>query len=251
MTEINISSTHFKSIYNARKNIIDVLSSLNYNVDDVNHFSVDELNAMIQHNSLDFSVSQNVTETDRVENDNDNENENKEEVTGGNGVNALKPINTVYVRFYELFNRQNKRPSKLTTSNIDDMIDDVYFINEYLKPHDRLLIISHDDPHDTLLSHMKMLWETKHILVSNISMKRLQFNILNHSFVPKHTILSKTKYNEFRHKYNIVSDRNIPEISRFDAVASLIGMKPGQICEILRPSKTAIQAPYYRVCVNH
>ena len=55
----------------------------------------------------------------------------------------------------------------------------------------------------------------------------------------------------FKKKYNVISDSNLPEISRFDAVALLLGMKPGQICKIMRTSKTAIQAPYYRVCVNY
>ena len=51
--------------------------------------------------------------------------------------------------------------------------------------------------------------------------------------------------------YNVIHDSNLPEISRFDPVALLLGMKPGQICKITRNSKTAIHAPYYRVCVNY
>ena len=40
-----------------------------------------------------------------------------------------------------------------------------------------------------------------------------------------------------------------PDISRFDPVARVIGLRPGQVCHIIRPSKTAIEANYYRVCI--
>jgi DNA-directed RNA polymerase subunit H (RpoH/RPB5) len=50
-------------------------------------------------------------------------------------------------------------------------------------------------------------------------------------------------------KYNIDELSQFPEISRFDPVACVIGIKPNEICEINRPSKTSINANYYRICV--
>ena len=49
--------------------------------------------------------------------------------------------------------------------------------------------------------------------------------------------------------YNITNDSQFPEISRYDPVAQVIGIRPGQICEITRPSKTAISSKYYRICI--
>jgi DNA-directed RNA polymerase subunit H (RpoH/RPB5) len=46
-----------------------------------------------------------------------------------------------------------------------------------------------------------------------------------------------------------MDDTQFPDISRFDPVAQIIGIRPGQVCEIIRPSKTAISAYYYRICV--
>ena len=51
-------------------------------------------------------------------------------------------------------------------------------------------------------------------------------------------------------KYNIMKDDEFPDIQRFDPVALAIGIRPGEVCEILRPSKTAVSAPYYRICVQ-
>jgi DNA-directed RNA polymerase subunit H (RpoH/RPB5) len=50
-------------------------------------------------------------------------------------------------------------------------------------------------------------------------------------------------------KFNIKDRTLFPEISRFDPVAQVIGLRPGQVCHILRASKTAITSDYYRVCV--
>ena len=77
---------------------------------------------------------------------------------------------------------------------------------------------------------------------------RLQFNILKHSWVPKHTIMNDEEIEDLKKEYNIVDLKQIPEISRYDPVALAIGMKPGQVCKIERPSKTAIISNYYRFC---
>ena len=51
-----------------------------------------------------------------------------------------------------------------------------------------------------------------------------------------------------KQKYGIKDNSELPDISRYDPVAQAIGMKPGQMCKILRPSKTAITTDYYRIC---
>ena len=50
-------------------------------------------------------------------------------------------------------------------------------------------------------------------------------------------------------RYNITDKVQFPDISRFDPVAQVIGLRPGQVCEITRASKTAIESKYYRVCI--
>jgi len=66
--------------------------------------------------------------------------------------------------------------------------------------------------------------------------------------VPDHRIMTTTEIDEMKKKYNIRNDEELPEISRFDPIAQAIGIKPGQVCEITRPSKTAIETKYYRFC---
>ena len=60
----------------------------------------------------------------------------------------------------------------------------------------------------------------------------------------------KQAKNEVIKKYNIVNIKQLPDISRFDPVAQAIGMRPGDVCCIERPSKTAIISKYYRLCTQ-
>jgi DNA-directed RNA polymerase I, II, and III subunit RPABC1 len=91
-------------------------------------------------------------------------------------------------------------------------------------------------------------WERNHIFIIIFSLERLQFNILEHQYVPKHVILTDEERDLLFKKYNIVDVKKLPDISRFDPVAQAIGMRPGDICRIERPSKTAVVSNYYRHC---
>ena len=46
-----------------------------------------------------------------------------------------------------------------------------------------------------------------------------------------------------------MTDKQWPEISRFDPVAQAIGLRPKKVCEITRASETAITSKYYRMCI--
>lgn len=224
MAEITLNSNYFISLYKARNNILEILEDSNYDVGDYKEFSMHELNTIIQNNQLDMVVSR--------------ENNGDEPYTG----------KKVMIHFYELLSKNNKT---LRDKNIDNLIEEYFYIQNILQDNDRLIIIVNDDPNDTLSNYLKLQWEKNNILINVISLKRLQFNILKHKMVPKHKILSRNDKDDFFKKYNIVNNKQIPEISRFDPVAQVIGIKPDEICEIIRPSKTAIESTYYRACVNY
>ena len=55
---------------------------------------------------------------------------------------------------------------------------------------------------------------------------------------------------EFREILNKITNvSNIPTISKFDPISKAIGLKPGEICEITRQSKTVVESKYYRICI--
>jgi DNA-directed RNA polymerase subunit H (RpoH/RPB5) len=111
------------------------------------------------------------------------------------------------------------------------------------------MIIIKEEMNETLINLLMHIWEQDGILIVIQSMKRLQFNILEHSLVPSHRVLNDDEVQVVKTKYNIMDNSQFPDISRFDPVAQVIGIRPGQVCEIIRPSKTAIQGYYYRICI--
>jgi DNA-directed RNA polymerase subunit H (RpoH/RPB5) len=118
-----------------------------------------------------------------------------------------------------------------------------------LTKEDNLMIIVKSDPNDTLVSAMDTLWNDSQIYVSVIGIRRLQFNILKHVQVPRHEILTPEERDEVFQTHNIHANEDLPSISRYDPVATVLCMRPGMVCRIHRKSKTAVLTSYYRACV--
>jgi len=138
----------------------------------------------------------------------------------------------------------------LSATNVYNYIDDLINIDEVLEKSDDIIIIMKDEPTDSLVKALKNIWKQDGIFVTVHATKRLLFNILNHELVPPHRIMNEEETEGFKEKFKITDLTMIPDIGRFSPVALAIGMRPGQVCEIMRASNTAIQVPFYRVCSN-
>ena len=211
------SSVLISHIFTSRKTVLEIMEKQGYNINEYANFSINEVNSMKQNNQLDMLLE-----------------------TSDEHVTNEKPKKKIYIRYY-----LTVRPAP---KNIQEMIDDLFVLSETLKKTDTLFIIIKDDPNETLINELKHIWESEGIFIVIESIKRLQFNILNHSLVPPHRVLVESEVKEIMKKYNITDKSQFPDISRFDPVARIIGLRPGQVCNIVRASKTAIEANYYRIC---
>jgi len=161
--------------------------------------------------------------------------------TSAENVTEENPSKKIYIRYY--------LASRPAPKNLQEMIDDLFVLSETLTKKDTLFIIIKDEPNETLINELKHIWESEGIFIVVESIKRLQFNILNHALVPPHRVMLESEVADIMKKYNIYDKVQFPDISRFDPVARVIGLRPGQVCHIIRDSKTAIETNYYRVCV--
>jgi DNA-directed RNA polymerase subunit H (RpoH/RPB5) len=132
---------------------------------------------------------------------------------------------------------------------VQEMIDDLFNLEEILTKDDTLFIITKDEMNETIINELKHIWEQDGLFIVIENIKRLQYNILTHSLVPNHEIINDKEVEEVMQKYNIKKKTEFPDISRFDPVARVIGLRPGDICKIIRPSKTSIKTNYYRICI--
>jgi DNA-directed RNA polymerase subunit H (RpoH/RPB5) len=213
----NNTSSLISSIYKSRNILLELMESQGYNINDNFEFSINEINAMFTNKQLDM-ILEKITENEKT-----------------------KKKNKIYIRYYLV--------KTLRPQNIQEMIDDLFNVEEILTKEDTLYIIVKDEPNDTMIQLLKQVWEQDGIFIIIESLKRLQFNILQHILVPPHKKMTIAEVNIIKQRYNIMNDSQFPELSRFDPVAKAIGIRPGEVCEILRPSKTSIVSNYYRICV--
>ena len=199
-------------IYKSRATILKLLQKQGYNVTDYSEFSINEIDTMFTNNQLDMLVA----------------NENTD--------------NKTYVKYY--LDAKQVRPQYL-----DEIIEDLFLVESVLTKNDTLVIIIDGEPNETIISKVNYLYDHDGIFVVIHNIGRLQFNILEHSLVPPIKILSEGETAQIMKTYNLKDTTQLPEISRFDAQALAISMRPGQVCEIERKSVTVMKYNYYRVCV--
>lgn len=209
---MSTSNNRILKLFKSRNTLLEQLEQLSYNIKEYFDFSINEIDAMNNNNQLDMLLT--------------NENNNSK----------------AYVK-YHLTSKQINR------ANLDNIIEDLYNIDNVLTKDDTLIIIIEDEPNDTIINKIKYLYDHDGIFVIIHNINRLQYNILNHTFVPKCEILGDNQVKELKKKYNIMNSKQLPEISRFDPQALVMCIRPGQICEFKRESSTALDYNYYRVCV--
>ena len=204
-------STRIINIYKSRKTLLEQLDSHGYKIDDYENFTMNEIDSMLSNSQLDMLLS--------------NEQGNK-----------------VYVKYY-LDSKQIK------PNTLDQIIEDLFDIENILTKNDTLVIITDEEPNDTIINKIKYLFDKDGIFVVIHNIKRLQFNILKHQLVPECKVLSSQELDSLKDKYNIKDLSQLPEISRFDPQSLAMCIRPGQVCHLLRNSVTSVEASYYRVCV--
>ena len=203
--------SEISKIYTSRVNLLTQLGNRGYDVSDYIGFSVSEIQIMTDNDERDILVSN-------------------------------SKGHKVYVK-YQL-------KSSLRPNNIKDLVEELYDVEEELtRETDQIIILSRSDPNDTIKSTLTQLYDKYGYFVTVYSIKRLMFNVLDHELVPEFTILSNDEKIALYKELNIMSDSQLPEMSRFDPVSLAIGFRPGSVCRIIRKSKTAIQSVYYRICV--
>ena len=208
-----MNNNSINSIFKSRKTILELLHVKGYDVDSYSDFSINEIDAMMNNSQLDMLVTHPTT--------------NKK----------------TYVK-YSLSTKQVR-----WQNNLEEVIEDLYYIENVLSPNDDLVIIINEEPNENLLKRLEYLYNHDGLFVVMHNINRLQFNILNHNLVPDCKVLSKEEVDEFKKEYNVSNNKQLPEISRFDPQALALCVRPGDICKFNRKSINSINSNYYRICV--
>ena len=215
-----MSSTSYSplisKIYKSRNILLEILKERGYSVDDYTDFSVTEVQAMYNNKELDMLLEHSTEKK-------------------SNGENKK-----LYIKYH--------LTTRLGSSHIYDYVDDLFDIEEVLTSGDDLIIISKDKTNQTIRDLVEQLFIKDKKFVNIYNFHDYLFNVLDHEMQPTFRILSNDEKQEIMKRYNIVKDKEFPDISRFDPVSQAIGVRPGQLIEIIRSSPTAVKSLYYRIC---
>ena len=120
------------------------------------------------------------------------------------------------------------------------------YVREYYEENDKntciLIIITLTSINDTIQKTIRQLWEKFNEYVILFDIPNLLINILEHKYVPEHIKLTHEKKEEVYNQYNILDDKQVPQISAFDPVAKCILLKPGEMCKINRFNKISFNS---------
>ena len=203
------STNRTLSIYKSKITLIEQLKNLDYDVSSYENFSINEIDAMIENDQLDMLVS------------NDKQ--------------------KIYVKYY--------MSKTLRKETIDNLIDDLYEIENVLEKKDTLVLVTLEEPNDTIVDKVRYEYDSSNIHIVIRPLSRLQFNILNHVLVPPATILNDLEIDQLKKRYNLENLTKLQEISRFDQQALCLCLRPQQVIKIVRNSDTALEHNIYRVCL--
>lgn len=212
---MQVNSSLISSIHKSRGTVVEMMHYQGYDVSEYENSTLTETNAKHSANQLDMLFE--------------------------NAIDSEKTIHKTYVNYH--------LDKSLRPGYIQDIVDDLFHVEEVLQKSDTLMIVTREDTSENVLNSVRHLLEKDGIFLIVVNIKRLQFNILNHNIVPKHRALTDSEVKAVMEKHNLLKPNEFPDINRFDPVAIAIGLRPGKVCEIIRPSKTSIEGMYYRICV--
>ena len=210
MTSKATNSQTIAKIYKSRKIMLNLAERRGYNTDQYKDFNIPEIATLFGTCNLDMLLTNPETQS------------------------------KLYFKYH--------LKTKISKTHIQDYIEDLYNVEEVLGEDDSLIIVGKDKPNDTLINVLDMSYKTDKYYVNIYNIHDYLYNILDHVLVPPHRIIDNEEKKEVAKYYNIVNNSQWPEISRFDPVASAIGLKPGDVVEIIRSSPTSLTTKYYRFC---
>lgn len=138
---------------------------------------------------------------------------------------------TVYVHYF----LESKTFGKKDLVQFKEKIDTTY-------PDANVIIVLEDKP--TAQINKEMIQE-EYNKYEIFLLKSLKFNITKHIKVPKHILLNEEEINEVLTKFKCTK-KQLPEYNINDPIVKYYGMKPGDVCLIIRNSPMTGETHYYR-----
>jgi DNA-directed RNA polymerase subunit H (RpoH/RPB5) len=211
--------SNINALEKIRNNVIDMLIARKYNKEKLENLSIVSQSEFVQlykTNSMNINVKH----------------ETKDEVS--------------IVYFY------NYRDKRLKREDVNMIIDSIKADMEDEYNYNLILIVK-DKPHSLILKRIDNInnndaddIDLKNLNIQIFYHHELIINITKHERVPKHIILDKNEKSKILEQYKC-TEYQIPQYAINDPIVKYYGLKHGDICKIIRKSKTSGSSIYYRI----
>lgn len=215
------------AIFRSRKNLITMLKDRGYNTSDYDNFTSSDVTNMLSN----FGKNK----------------DNPEQGSLDILVSDTKK-RKIYVKYLLDKFKQSKSLNKLITDIFDKVI----------KPSDTLIFILSEtvifkpSKENKIEEFVNSIYIKEKLFLQFFGVENLLFNVSKHENVPKHIKMSDQDIQELMTQYNVENQlelkKHLPSIRREDPAAKYIGLRPHNICKIIRPSQANCQYITYRYC---
>ena len=212
-------------LYRSRQTLLEIQRAKGYNTkpyDKFGPFEIEKMSAGDKENALGMVLERTVPEQD--------------------SVLGLPSICRIEYALPKVKNRLAGYGSKLVQSiEGDDESVDLTKIE--------VIVLTLEAIGDTFHTYALNMLTTKKLRMSFFDARTLVSNPLKHSLVPLHERVPEEEHTALLKKYNIQSKTNLPMIKfHEDIIGRILGLVPGSIVKITRPSPSAGEYIVYRVC---
>ena len=153
-----------------------------------------------------------------------------------------------HIEVHYFLNKTNITPKNIV-SLIEIIIDKMETIEKSVKKDIILLVVS--KPTQNVLAAIHKIYATTGVYIQIFPLKNLMFNVTKHALVPPHKKMDDTFFEEkIKKTLNVETPQKLPNILNTDPVAMFIGLRPNEVVEICRPSKSAGKHYVYRYCIQ-
>lgn len=207
-------------LFKSRSVIIEMLKMRGFNIEPYENFSMNEIEAM-------FKATEKKT-------------------TAELGSIDMTVVNSLGGKLYVKY----LLASKLRTSNFKTLIDEM--LDGLLQNGDEVIFILKDNVNnmDTFDSMLEGYLAMNNVFIQIFSLDNLMFNITKHQLVPKMRIISPLEKESVLDRYSATPGQ-MPQILKSDPQAKFLGVRKGDMCEIIRASETAGNSITYRMCLQN
>ena len=111
-----------------------------------------------------------------------------------------------------------------------------------------MIVILNQDDNEAFDQYSLKVWREHKQRITFFHIKQLVIHLGRHVLVPPHRKLTDAESRAEMDRYSVTQKTQFPLIKHSDIQARLMGLVPGDIVEVLRPSPTAGVARVLRIC---